>query len=358
MVGSLPTNRSGGLRKTLIVRLSSLGDIVHTLPAVLLLRESVRDICLHWVVKERYKELLLHHPAVDRVIPVDTDRWKAHPFSKETITQVTELARTLQGEGYDLAIDFQGSIKSGFITCLTRAPRRLGFSPPYCREPLSAIFTNRWVVPTRRRCHKVELYAELLRGIGIEVGKIPDKCIPVPVEEKRLEGFVARELGGHRPRVALNPGARWETKRWPMEYWAALGDALILQGIKVIVVWGPGEKALALELAERMRCFPVLSPFTDIMGLIYMVSRMDLLIASDTGPLHLAAAIGVPVVGIYGPTDPVLNGPYGQVGRVIQANLSCSGCWKRSCSDLECMRGVTPEKVLKLALRVIHSRAE
>ncbi len=343
------------MKKILVVRLSSLGDIVHTIPAVSLLKERFPRASIHWVVKRQYKDLLEDIPFLDMVIPVDTDSWKGSPFSRDTLSQVKALARDLQGEGYHLAVDFQGSTKSGFITLLSRAPLRLGFSPTHCREPLNALFTNRWVFPGRGRYHKVEMYGDLLRALGIERNGLPRVCIPPPLDGRGVEDFLKKEVGIRGPRVVINPGARWETKRWPVEYWARLADLLQARGAKVIIVWGPGEQELASQVADSMAFFPIMAPLTDLKQLLYLLSRVDLVIAGDTGPLHLAAALGTPVIGLFGPTDPILNGPYGQLDRVMETLLSCKGCWKRVCPDGSCMSSISPEKVYKLACLILGS---
>ena len=355
MVGSLHIKSFREFRKVLVVRLSSLGDIIHTLPAVHQLRRALPKAQIHWVVKKKHHDLLQGNPLLDEVIPVDTDGWKGDPVSKETFSQVKGLAGRLQWEKYDLVVDFQGSIKSGLISYLTHSPFRLGFSPSCCREPLSALFTNEWVTLRRGKYHKVEMYGDLLKGIGIEFPGLPAVCVRPPSDGGGIDNFLEREVGNHKPRVAINPGARWETKRWPLEYWSRLADFLQAQGAKVIIVWGPGEREMASEVGALMSFFPIIAPLTNLKQLLFLLSRVDLVIAGDTGPLHLAAAMGTPVIGLYGPTDPLLNGPYGQMERVIETDLSCRGCWKRVCTEGTCMRSISPEKVYRLAIRFLNS---
>jgi len=344
----------GNIQRILIVRLSSLGDIIHTLPAVLLLKKMYPKAMLHWIVKENYAEVFKEVDFVDKVIPLDIEKWKKEFFTKETITQIFEISKKLKDTKYELAIDFQGSIKSGFISLLSRAPVRLSFSPFYCREPLAAFFANVWVKPKElKMCHKVEKNIKLLEPLNIKRHQV-EFGLKVPPKSKKLQEFFENSnfLNSKSAFVALNPGARWETKRWPTKHWVALTERLAKSGLTPILIWGPGEEKIVNEIVKEASFPPVVAPPTTLGELISFIANTDLFIAGDTGPLHIAAALGVPVIGLYGPTDPRLNGPYGQLDRVIMADISCRGCWRRRCSKLECMENIKPEAVFNLVRKI------
>ena len=262
----------------LVIRLSALGDVIHTIPAVVALRAR-HDVA--WVVEAPYRELVEVVAGV-RAIPVSLKRWSPR--------NIAEARRAVRG--FDVAIDFQGLIKSALLARASGARERIGFAAAFVRErPAAWLMTRRVAIdPTR---HVVEWNLQLA---GIE-----------NAPEVDFKKFTAN---GQRPTadVILLPGAGRKDKQWP--YFAALANRL---GRDALAVWGPGEEELARATGAR------LAPRTDLRELAQLLRDARLVVGGDTGPLHLAAALGTRVIGLYGPTNPARNGPYGQPGHVVES---------------------------------------
>lgn len=306
-----------------LVKLSSLGDVVHALPVAATLRARLPDARLTWIAERREAEVLAGHPALDEVVTVDTRGWRRSRSPAAlagTAWALRALARRLAQARFDAALDLQGLIKSGILVGLTRAPLRIGFDARSCREPLGALFTNRRV-ERPRGVHVVEQYLALTGPLGI-AEPVRDFRLPSdPAAESSIDELFGAT--GMKPRdrvVVVNPGAGRPTKRWPVERFRALAAHLAGQaGAHVLVVWGPGEESLASAIARPPAGRVVLGPPTSLVQLIAVLRRASLLVAADTGPLHLAAALGTPCLGLYGPTDPTRNGPYGPGHRTLRA---------------------------------------
>lgn len=306
-----------------LIKLSSLGDVVHALPVAATLRARVPDAHLTWIVERREAAVLRDHPALDALIAVDTRRWRrARSLSDlaDVVGAMGEMRRRLRAAAFDVALDLQGLLKSGVIAAATRAPLRIGLPARRCREPLSAVFTNRRVEPPPAARHIVDQHLSLLAPL--QIGD-PVREFRLPVDaaaEARAEEFLA--AGGLKPGrhlVVLNPGAGRSDKRWPEERFRALADRLTEDaGADVVVVWGPGEEPTGRRIAPPGDSRAVLGPPTNLHELVAFLRRASVLVAADTGPLHLAAALGTPCVGLYGPTSAVRNGPYGSGHRCLQ----------------------------------------
>ncbi|MBI4241725.1 MAG: lipopolysaccharide heptosyltransferase I [Candidatus Rokubacteria bacterium] len=308
-----------------IVKLSSLGDVIHALPVVHALRRRFHDAELTWVAEAREAPLLAGHPDLDRVLIVDTRRWRrlirTRSGAGQVRREVGRLVGDLRAARFDVALDLQGLIKSGLLTASTRAPVRVGFALRHLREPLNALFTNRRVSPPPEAVHVVEQYLALLAPLGITDRQAVFN-VPVSGEaERRVGAFLAEE--GVKPDdrlVALNPGAGRPEKRWPVEHWQRLADRLALEGgVRLVIPWGPGEEGLAEALSRGLPVRPVAVPPTTLHELAALLRRVALVVAADTGPLHLAAALGTACLGLYGPTSAARNGPYGARCRVLES---------------------------------------
>jgi lipopolysaccharide heptosyltransferase I len=313
-----------------IVRLSSLGDVVHGLPVAHALRAARERVEVTWVVEERESALLTGHPDVDRLVTVDTRRWRRQLGDPRgaavALTEIRSLARRLRDARLDVALDLQGLWKSGFVTALTRAPLRVGFAGRFCRERPSAWFTNRHVTPPVG-CHVVAMNVALLDAAGVaDAGRDSPtfSSPPFPVD-RAAEAFVQRwwEAEGLKPAtppVVLNPGAGAARKRWPVEAYRRLGDELAVRlGARVIVTWGPGEEPLARGVAQGVRTAALVAPPTSIPELAALLRRAAVVVGSDTGPIHVAAAWGTPTIGLYGPTSGRRNGPFGPRTRALES---------------------------------------
>ncbi len=340
-------------RRFLIVRLSALGDVIHALPMAAALKEAFPDAFVGWAAEKGVKPLLAGNPAVDTFILLDTKAWRRRGFFPVLGDAVASF-RELRSFSFDTALDAQGLIKSGLIALLSGARERIGFERKHCREGLSSLFTNRHVAPPAGHHHIVEKNLALLAPLGI---KPASPRFPLPsfrAYRLMVDTFLRRSgLGVAKPLIALHPGAGWPTKRWGEEKFARLGDALALRtGAQIIITWGPGDEGAASRVNSLMASEPRLAPALTLPQLACLLEHCLMFIGGDTGPLHLAAAMGVPVLGIYGPTTPWRNGPFGVEHALLYRPLPCSGCHKRSCRDPLCILSLTVEEALEAALEL------
>lgn len=331
-----------------IIKLSSLGDVVHALPVAHALRRALPSAHLTWVVEAREYAILRDHPDLDAVVPVDTRLWRRliwRPAGvRQVLGKVGRLRERIRRASFDVAIDLQGLLKSGLLTAYTGAPLRIGFSAGRCRERWNALFTNRHVTPPDSARHVVEQYLTLLAPLGIEPG--PARFhVPVPAAaERRIEDLLVKE--GVKPGdrlVAMNPGAGHPQKRWSVARFGALAERLATEaGARLLLLWGPDEAHMAREISLALPGHSaLLAPPTDLGELAALLKRCRLMIANDTGPLHLAAALGTPSLGLYGPTLAARNGPYGARCRGLQspdgtmAGLEVAGVFEAARGMLE-----------------------
>jgi len=309
-----------------LIKLSSVGDVVHALPVAATLKAARPATRLTWIVERREAAVLHEHPALDEVIVVDTRGWRKARAPRDLLAMARDVGavrRRLRAARIDIAIDLQGLIKSGLVTAATGAARRIGFDRQFGREPAAALFTNESVIPPVER-HVVEQYLALLRPLGITEPTLEFSLPIVAGAEAHVEEWLAG--AGLKPRerlVVLNPGAGRADKRWPVRRFAELAARLARDdGANVVVAWGPGEEGAAGAIvAGTGSGIPraLMAPPTDLHELIALLRRASVMVAADTGPLHLAAALGTPCVGLYGPTTPERNGPYGPGHRVLRA---------------------------------------
>jgi lipopolysaccharide heptosyltransferase I len=311
---------SGDGPRIALVKLSSLGDVIHALPVAVSLRAARPRARLAWIVERREAAVLHGHPALDEVIVADTRRWRrarGPGALRAALGEALALRRRLAAARFDVALDLQGLVKSGAVAAATRAPLRVGFAAGRVREPLSVLFTNRRVVPPPSACHVVEQYLALLAPLGITERRLEFHLPVTPAAEAAMEQWLAaRGLKPHRRLVVLNPGAGRADKRWPVEHFGTLARRLTQDaGAHVLVTWGPGEERAAAAIAAAAPA--ALAPPTDLTTLPALLRRASVMVAADTGPLHVAAALGVPCVGLYGPTAAARNGPYGPGHRAL-----------------------------------------
>jgi lipopolysaccharide heptosyltransferase I len=308
--------------RVLVVRLSSIGDVVHTLPAAAALRAHGWDA--GWLVEPASHPLLDRNPAVSRLA-------LAPPARAFRLGGALGALRALRAHGYDVALDLQGLWKSAAWARLSGAPRVLGFARPWRREPASAALLGETAEVPPEAVHVIDKNLALLRPLGIEA--MGARTFPLP-ETRTEAASVERGLAtaGLEAFVVLNAGGGWASKLWPADAFGALARRLLERGLRSVVTWGPGEEDLADRVVATsggaaVRCFP-----TTLRELIELLRRARLVVAADTGPLHLACAVGTPVVGIYGPTDPVRNGPFARDDSVVRRTPACAPCHRRRCA--------------------------
>jgi len=303
-----------------IVKLSSIGDVVHALPVAAALKRDHPGARVTWVAEAREATILAGHPAVDEVVIVDTRGWRRGGAPIAALREIGAVARQLRERRFDVVLDLQGLVKSGLVTALTRAPRRIGFAHGFRREWPSGLFTNERVRPPASARHVVEHYVALLAPLGITAPVIEFRMPSDPRAEEWVEAFLAGT--GIKPRdrlVLMNPGAGRPDKQWPVSHYRELARRLADEAsVRVVVMWGPGEEDDARTIAASA-VGGVVAPTTTLRELTALARRARLMIAGDTGPLHIAAAVGTPCLGLYGPTSGKRNGPYGVGHRVLQS---------------------------------------
>jgi heptosyltransferase-1 len=333
-----------------LVKLSSLGDVVHALPVARALRAWWPRAELTWVVERREQAILEGNPDIDHVVPVDTRLWRREfrrPVGAAAVAvKLRGLVRRLARGRFDVAVDLQGLWKSGVITALTRAPLRAGLARAHCRERANAWFTNRRVTPPANAAHVVDQYLAVAAGLGVDLSVVGPPAFPIPAEPA-AEASVGRWLEdeGVKPGTLLtllNPGSGGDHKRWAVEAFRRLGEELTVRlGGRVAVAWGPGEEPLARATAHGMRTGALVPPPTTIPEMIALTRRATLVVGGDTGPVHVAAVLGIPTVGLYGPTSARRNGPYGPRAAAVQSSTGR-------------MDGISVEAVLAAAERLLR----
>jgi lipopolysaccharide heptosyltransferase I len=309
-----------------LVKLSALGDVVHALPVAAALRDRWPSARLTWIVEGRLVPLLDRHPALDDVIAVDTRTWRRarRPAAMTAVAHdVLDLFRRLRTSGFDVALDLQGLVKSGVLVRATCAPVRIGFAPGWRPETrLNACFTNRHVMPPASAHHVVDQYLALLAPLGSAPAAQARFDLPIDAGADDVVDRFFRASGVTRAErvVLVNPGAGRDEKLWPPARFAELGRAIVDEGLgRIVVGWGPGEHERAQSIVDGIGCGrALLAPATDLVTLIALLRRATVVVSGDSGPLHLAAAIGVPCVGLYGPTSALRNGPYGPSHRTLE----------------------------------------
>ena len=332
------------MSRFLLVRLGALGDIVHAIPVAAALRRAFPSARIDWLVSAKHRELLDLVPVIDRRLAIK-DRGAAGGG-----TPLVMAIRDLRRSRYDVAFDLQGLLKSALLARLSGAQRVVGFSRSYLREPLARPFYTNVYDPggggmydPRERSHVVQMNLGQLTMIGVTAAA-PE----FPIERVDTENARAmRERAGNRYTL-VNPGAAWPNKRWPAARYGAVARAIDERhGLKTIVSWGPGEEPLAQEVVRESSGAALLSPRTSITDLLALIRGATLMISGDTGPTHIAAALGTPIVGIYGPTRPSRNGPWAPGDITVSRDTVCQCHHLRRCKrDRMCLLDVEAAEVL------------
>ncbi|MFO0951395.1 MAG: glycosyltransferase family 9 protein [Isosphaeraceae bacterium] len=327
-----------------IIKPSALGDVVNAFPALASLRTLWPQAEIVWVVNTALRGLVDGHPHIDRVL--DYDRKKAGS-GLNGFRNFGRFLKSLRRERFDLTIDLQGLLRSGLMTAATGAPVRVGLRD--AREGATWFYTHRVVPPgTRESAAAVDRLLSVARAFG---GDVSDPSFAVAASS--MDRAWARSVleGLPRPRVALNLGARWETKRWPPRHFAELARrAVETYGAGLVAVGAPEDRPAVEELAERLAPIPLLDLCgrTTLPQLAALAEVCDLVISNDTGPLHLAVAAGARVVGVYTCTSALANGPYGPLALAAESQVWCKASYRVTCPRLECMSELGPETVWPL----------
>jgi len=336
-----------------VIKPSSLGDVVHAMPILGALRQRWPLAHIAWVVRRPFHEVLEGHPHLDELLVYD--RGRRDKIDLRAIARMAELFRVLSRNRFDLAVDLQGLLRSGLMTAATLARVRVGFAD--AREGAPCFYTHCVDAP-RLALHAVERVMLVAGALCGDVSE-PRFGVPLDKEDRLWARSVLSEVPS--PRIVLNMGARWPTKRWPPEHFAEIARRAVAElGAGIIAVGTADDRPLVATLARLIGPIPVLdlSGSTYLRELAAVAVESDLVISNDTGPLHLAAAAGASVVGIYTCSNPQLTGPYGPHAATIQSCIWCAASRRRRCKRLDCFVELTPARVWPVVKRqLVHALA-
>jgi heptosyltransferase I len=329
---------AAGVNRVLIVKLGALGDIVHAIPVAAALRRARPSVRIDWLVSPRHRPVLDLVPVLDRRLEMPDSRMFA-------------AIRELRKGDYDVALDLQGLIKSAFLARASGATRVIGFSSRYVREPLARLFYSEAYDPGgggmyhEDETHVVLTNLGLLEPLGLRSGAAPPE-FPIDVADSDVAKRVVEATGGRY--AVINVGAAWPNKRWPPSRFAATASALrAVHGLPSVVLWGPGEEPLAREAAAGSAGAATLLPETSIADVAALARGASLFVSGDTGPTHIAAAVGAPIVGIYGPTRPSRNGPWSADDVTVSRADVCRCHHLRECRlQTMCLEDIQVDEVM------------
>ena len=363
--------RSRDFRKILLIKLSAVGDAVHTLPVLNKLRRRYPAARLDWLVTPGIAELLQHNPAISNVIEFARDERSA-PWRMAPYVAAARLVAQLRAVEYDLVIDLQGQLRSGFFAFTSGAPVRIGFDKPRAdiwktlarkipdearkhawqgaREGSWLAYTDHIALPTLE-IHPVERYLGIGPMLGLDDG-LADFSFPIPPEARaRIEALVDYYEIAKAKLLVMAPGTNWETKEWRREAFAEVARHFMPKGFAVTLIGSERERALCDDVAKLAPGAINLAGETTLSELAALISRATICVTNNSGPMHLAVALDRPVVSIFGPTDPVWAGPYRRDGAVLRAELPCSPCYLRLLSrcpnNHDCMKNVSAAAVIE-----------
>jgi 3-deoxy-D-manno-octulosonic-acid transferase/heptosyltransferase-1 len=336
----------------LIVKLSAIGDVIHTLPALNAVRNYYPNANITWLVEEDAAPLVQGHEALDRVIVSKRKRWLKALRSLSflnTVQEVCGFIKALRDTRYDMILDFQALLKSGILIALARGQRKIGFGKGLEHMEHSYIFLNEHIPAVDMEIHALSRGMVLLNAVGIPTNEVEYK-LPVSDHDRKNIDELMKQLGinGVKSLVAINPVAKWETKLWPNKKFAELADMLIDQyDMKIVFTGGIKDYSIIQAITSSMKGRAInFAGKTTLTELAALYEKAALVISTDTGPMHLAAAMGTPVVALFGPTAPWRTGPYGRGHQIITAGLECSPCFKRRCETTDCMYQISMDQVL------------
>lgn len=327
------------MENLLIIRLSSLGDIIHTLPALSILRQNFPAARIYWATQKAGKEILDLVSGIDEIIV-----WQENLFSESL---------KIRNKKIEVAIDFQGLIKSAFLAFISGAKRRIGFNRQNLKEPLARFFYTEISSAINEFDHHV-IYKnlKLLELVGLKTEWAPDflnfpLAVPEEIKERVKAKLTAAGVVDSRPILLFNVGASWESKRLPVAFWIEvirMARKELSQDFHFFLLWGNQEE---LNLATKIQVqtdIPIL-PFLNIKEVIALISLTFLLVSGDTFALQVASALNIPVVALFGPTSPTRNGPFRSHDAIIFGSVDCSPCYHRRCSRPRCWEAISPQRV-------------
>ena len=366
-------------RKILLIKLSAVGDVVHTIPVLNKLRRRYPLAQLDWLVTPAIAELLRHHPAITNIIEFEREAW-SKPWRLEPFASYLRLASRLRAAAYDLVVDMHGQFRTAALTLATGAPARIGFDRPRAgvwdasprkfpeqarkhawqgaREGSWLAYTHHIPVPTLD-LHAVDRYLNVGPILGLD-REPADFSFPIPQSAvSQVETLLAQHGANRAEIVIMAPGTIWETKQWGSEKFAQVAAHFLSKGLAVILIGSQRERVVCEEVAALSPGAIDLAGRTALSELAALIRRSAISVTNDSGPMHLAVALDRPVVSIFGPTDPVWIGPYRRANAVLHADLECSPCYLRRLKHCRhghaCMHNVSAPAVIERAERILSA---
>lgn len=325
-------------KNILIIKMSSLGDVLHTLPFVAALRERFPRARLTWLVHPQFGAFVPDPPVVDEVIHFDKVKFNKMGLCDKW-SYFKEMRALLHYKKFDLVIDLQGLFKSAVLAAISGCDNRIG----YCEMREGSGFVSKAITGAHATDHVIERYLDVARYLGCTINEIQ---FPMPDLQKEWLAVQEKTEAVEESYVVLVPGARWETKKWPAAHFAKLAEMIIHDGKQVVLAGGPEDIPLGAQISGMVSGVSDLTGKTSLRELGAVIQHCTAYISGDTGPLFIAAAMKRPLVALYGPTRPDRTGPYGnRQATIITAPVSCAGCLKKHCDKWICMNSITPETV-------------
>ena len=344
--------------KILIVKTSAIGDVTHTMPALNAMRHKYPNAHITWLIEEASADVIKNHKSIDRVLVSKRKTWiknfkKGH-FLK-TLKEIIKFIKQLRDTEYDLVIDFQSLLKSGILIWLTKGKIKAGFGRGMEHSEHSYIFLNKRLPAVDMNIHAVNRELILIKGLGIDTKEI---IFDFPINEdniKQADKLLAENgIDANDKIIAINPMAKWETKLWDKRKFSIIADRLIEKGYKIYFTGSKEDYSYINEIQKLMRNSSLnFAGKTNLKSLAALYKKSDLVVTTDTGPMHIAAAIQTPVVAIFGPTAPWRTGPFGDIHHVIRVDTHCNPCFKRQCHNPMCMKKISEDMVLEGISKVL-----
>jgi heptosyltransferase I len=372
--------KSREFQRILLIKLSAVGDVLHTIPVLNKLRRRYPAARIDWLAAREIAELLRHHPGINNVIEFARGEW-SEPWRLRPFANTGRLATNLRATRYDLVIDMHGQFRTAVFTLATGAPVRIGFDRPRAqvwaasdrelpeaarkhawqgaRELSWLAYTHHIRLPTLE-VHAVDRYLSIGPMLGLDESAA-DFSFPIPpTAHARVAALLSLHgvVDAARGPIIIAPGTIWETKAWREQGFAEVARHFVNQGFAVVLAGSPRERALCARIAGDAPGAINLAGETSLTELVALVDRASLCLTNDSGPMHLTVARGRPVVSIFGPTDPIWIGPYGRIDAVLQSKIACAPCYLRTLARCPhqhgCMRDITAAAVIERAQRLLE----
>ena len=327
-------------KNILIIKMSSLGDVLHTLPAVAALRKGFPKARLTWLVHPQFGDFVPDPPMIDEVLYFDKEKFKKMNTGGKW-SYFKEMRALLHSRKFDLVIDMHGLFKSAVLAAISGCDNRIGF----CEMWEGSGYISKPIRGEHAEGHAIEQYLDVARYLGCPADEI---VFPLPDLQKEWQAVQQKTDAVQKPYVVLVPGARWDTKIWPAEHFAKLADMILRDGKQVILAGGPEDVPTGAQITGMVPGVTDLTGKTSLRELGALIRHCILYISADTGPLFIATAMKKPLIALYGPTRPDKTGPYGSEDAVVmKAPVPCAGCLKRHCRKWICMQSITPDMVFE-----------